>query len=148
MAEHFKALSAVFPVIFRDHDGKRQVLLHRRQNTGYQDGRLDISASGHVDEGETATAAAARECKEELGIDVDAGDLEFVHLSHRLDTDRTYYDMYFIVKAYRGIPRIMEADKCSQLDWFDLAGLPDDVISVRKRDLANIERGIYYSEKL
>lgn len=148
MAEHFRALSAVFPVIWRECEGKTQVLLHRRQHTGYQDSMLDISASGHVDEGETATMAAARECKEELGIDVDAHDLEFAHLSHRLDTDRTYYDMYFIVKRYKGEPCIMETDKCSQLDWFDMDALPDDVIPVRRQDLDHIGRGIRYSEKL
>ena len=54
MAEPFRAFSAVFTIITKSVAGNTQVLLHRRQNTGYQDGMLDIVASGHVDEGETA----------------------------------------------------------------------------------------------
>lgn len=112
MDEHFKALSAVFPIITRSDGTACKILLHRRTNTGYQDGKWDISGSGHVDEDETARAAVIRECKEELGIDVQVEELMFVHLSHRLSFDRTYYDIYFVVNNYAGEPTIMEPDKC------------------------------------
>lgn len=46
------------------------ILLHRRKNTGYEDGKWDIAGSGHVDEDETAQTAVIRECQEELGIEV------------------------------------------------------------------------------
>ena len=147
MAEHFKTLSAVFPVIFKTENNKTYVLLHRRLNTGYQDGNLDIAGSGHVDEGETAKMATARECKEELGIDVSIEDLTFIHLSHRF-TDRVYYDMYFRVDKYIGTPSIMEPDKCSELGWFDIDNLPDDMIECRKIVMNEYKNGHNYTEFL
>lgn len=84
MGEQLKSFSAIFPIILQNKDGNVQILLHRRKNTGYKDGKWDIAASGHVDEGETTKTAVIRECEEELGIDVKITDLSFVHLSHRV----------------------------------------------------------------
>ena len=70
MDEHFRSLSAIFPLIIKNVKNGIQILLHRRQNTGYQDGKWDIAGSGHVDEGETAQAAVIRECSEEIGLTV------------------------------------------------------------------------------
>lgn len=148
MGEHFKSLSAVFPIILKQNDSNMEILLHRRKNTGYQDGKWDIAASGHVDEGETAKMAVVRECSEELGIDVKITDLSFAHLSHRVSNSggRTYYDIYFVVNNYDGIPKIMEPDKCSELKWFKLNDLPNEIIDVRKIVLDNYRSNIPYSE--
>ena len=148
MDELFKSFSAIFPLIMKDNDGCVQILLHRRQNTGYQDGKWDIAGSGHVDKNETAQAAVIRECKEELGIDVQMENLSFVHLSHRLATDRTYYDIYFLVKAYKGAPCIMEPDKCSELKWFPINNLPKELIEHRRQDIQNYLNKNLYSEKI
>lgn len=148
MSERFKFLSAIFPIILREQETGIQILLHRRQNTGYQDEKWDITGSGHVEEGETAREAALRECKEELGIDVMANDLTFAHLSHRLCKGRTYYDIYFVVQAYSGTPSIMEPDKCSALAWFDIYHLPCDFIVCRKQDIQHYSGNIPYSEKI
>ena len=128
---NFKAYSAVFPIILND-DGKK-ILLHLRQNTGYQDGKWDTAASGHVDAGESAKQATIRECKEEIGIEVNAKDLDFAHLAHHFsESDRTYYHIYFVVNEYAGIPTIMESEKALKLEWFDLSELPDNMIPCRK----------------
>ena len=148
MSNHARNLSAVFPIILRQRENLTEILLHRRQNTGYEDGKWDIAASGHVDENEAATLAIVRECKEEVGIDVLAEDLEFAHLSHRFSTSRVYYDIYFVVKKYSGEPTIMEPDKCSALAWFDIRNLPCDIIDCRRIDIANYLSGVFYSEKL
>ena len=147
MNQHFRAHSAVFPVLLRMCDGRRQVLLHRRQNTGYMDGLWDIAGSGHVDAGETATQALIREAMEELGVVLRPEDVSFAHLSHRLGT-RTYYDLYFLVRAWIGTPRICEPEKCSALAWFDVDMLPEDLIGIRRTDLLHCMRGEVYSEKL
>jgi len=144
----FKSFSAVFPLILSPSESGIQILLHRRQNTGYQDGKWDIAGSGHVDENETAQMALVRECKEEIGIDVKSESISFVHLSHRLSKDRVYYDIYFTVGEYSGTPSIMEPDKCSDLTWFLIDNLPDDMIECRKQDVWNYLKNIYYSEKL
>ncbi|MEA4823471.1 MAG: NUDIX domain-containing protein [Clostridiaceae bacterium] len=148
MSEHYRSYSAVFPLIFRTHDAKKQVLLARRANTGYMDGCWDFAGSGHVDEGETATQAVVRECSEELGIRVDAGDVRFVHLSHRLGTrgGKTYYDIYFVVDRYAGEPRIAEREKCDGLEWFYTDALPEDMIGIRRQALKHYFNAELYSE--
>lgn len=148
MGKHFKSFSAIFPIILQEKDDTIQILLHRRKNTGYQDGKWDIAASGHVDEGETAKMAVVRECAEELGIDVKIKDLSFVHLSQRVSNTggRTYYDIYFVVNKYHGIPKVIEPDKCSELRWFKIDDLPNEIIDIRKIALDNYKNDIQYSE--
>ena len=145
MSEPFKSFSAVFPIITKVDGGVTKILMHRRQNTGYQDGKLDIAASGHVDDGETATAALIRECKEEIGIDVQINALKFVHLSHRI-SGRIYYDIYFSVDNFTGEPSIMEPEKCSELIWCNIDKLPDDVIECRKLVINECRKMNQYSE--
>ncbi len=148
MSQHFPCYSAVFPLLLREHNGKREVLLHRRRNTGYMDGKWDIAGSGHVDEDETARQALARECAEELGIRVRPEDAEFAHVCHRLgkEGDRTYYDLYFFVRTYEGTPAIMEPHKCDGLDWFPLDALPADMIDFRRLHLHQALTGVAYDE--
>lgn len=147
--EHFRSYSAVFPILLRTRDGRRQILLHRRENTGFMDGKWDFAGSGHVDEGETARMAVARECKEELGIGVAVRDVQFRHLSHRASASgRTYYDIYFEVLRYDGVPEIREPQKSSGLCWFELDSLPPDMIPVRREALRQALCGCPYSESL
>ena len=146
MNKPFKTYSAVFPLILKKEGEITKILLHRRQNTGYMDGKLDVAGSGHVDEGETATAALVRECREELGIEVDFADVAFAHLSHRFAPDRTYYDIYFVVKKYGKTPVIMEREKCLELAWVDISKLPDDVIPCRARVIEEFKGKSFYSE--
>ena len=153
MSGHAKTRSAIFPFILKIDKSKTMILLSRRQNTGYQDGKWDIAGSGHVDENETAKAAAIRECKEELGINVKAENLSFVHLSHRLSNvgchrGRIYYDIYFAVNDYDGEPCIMESDKCAELAWFPIDNLPTEIIPCRKQDIQNYIDNVPYSEKI
>jgi len=141
----FKSYSAVFPIILSDC--RQQILLHLRQNTGYQDGKWDTAASGHVDANESAKQAAARECKEEIGIDIKVDDLEFVHLTHHFsESDRVYYHIYFVVTDYRGVPTIMEPDKAASLKWFDLKDLPSDMVPCRKVSIEAWCNGNQYTE--
>ena len=148
MGEHFKCLSAIFPIIMRTKDEKKQVLLLRRENTGYMDGLWDFAGSGHVDENESAMQAVVRECREELGITVELKDIRFVHLSHRVGQNgaRTYYDIYFLVDRYTGEPYIAEPEKCSGLQWFAMDELPEDIIGIRKQAFLSYLKSEYYSE--
>lgn len=147
--DHFRTLSAVFPIILRREGGRTQILLHRRQNTGYMDGFWDVAGSGHVDGGETAAQALCRECGEELGIRVRPQDVEFVHLTHSVDSSdetETYYHLFFLVRAYEGTPQIMEPDKSAALAWFDLDALPEGLIPALRRDIGQALRGVVYGE--
>lgn len=146
--QHYRAYSAVFPIFIRTVDGRREVLLAKRQNTGYMDGKWDFAGSGHVDEGETATEALIREAKEELGITIKQQAVRFAYLLHRLGKQgrRTYYDISFFVEEYSGQPYIAEPEKCSGLEWFDTEQLPEEMIPIRKELLEACLKGERYGE--
>lgn len=148
MKERFSVPSASIVMLLKNEGGKIKALLQRRQNTGFMDGLWDLSCSGHVEHGESMTAAAVREAKEELGVTVEADKLKFFALVHKREKewDLTYYNAYFVCTEYVGEPEICEPHKCSELKWFDLDNLPDDLINDRKCALKAYLDGVDYIE--
>ena len=146
--KRYKVFSAVFPIIMKEEGGKRYVLLHKRQNTGYMDGKWDIAGSGHIEENETAVDAVIRESREEIGITVHRDKVKFALVSHKagLHGTKTYFDVYFWIEQYQGEPRIREPEKSSALLWHDADDLPSDMIEERKADLIWALRGEHYRE--
>ncbi len=73
------------------YDGEGRVLFQRRSHMtwNYPD-RWDISSAGHVNASETGLAAARRELKEELGLDVKPGQLQLMKIVKRAPWDVTY----------------------------------------------------------
>lgn len=136
----FKLILSVYLVLIKD--GK--VLLLRRANTGYEDGKYGLP-SGHADGGESGSAATAREAKEEAGIDVDPGDLKFVHCMHRIQNDERV-DFFFAAEKWQGEPKNMEPEKCDDLSWFALDDLPANTIPYIKEAIEHSQKGIYYSQ--
>ena len=65
MKERHKTPSAVFALFFKNN----QVLLQKRQNTGYMDGYYDFAASGHVELNESMTEALIKVPYSEFGWD-------------------------------------------------------------------------------
>lgn len=72
----------------KNNNNQVETLFQKRKNIGYCDGFYDLSASGHVDENESMKQAMCREAKEELGIDINVEDLEFVCMIHEISNDR------------------------------------------------------------
>lgn len=106
-----------------------QILLARRLNTGFQDGNYSLVA-GHVEEGESITAAALREAREEVGITLAAADLTFVHAMHRASADDLiYYDFFFTLEHWQGEIVNCEPEKCDDLRWFPLDALPVNTVA-------------------
>jgi isopentenyl-diphosphate Delta-isomerase len=65
--------------IWRVRDGNVEILLQQRSLTkNTWPGLYDISAAGHIDLGEEPIAAAIRETKEELGLDLTQEQLQLV----------------------------------------------------------------------
>lgn len=148
MKERFKAPCAVFVILERECEGRREILLQKRQNTGYMDGYWDLAASGHVEHGESLKTATVREAKEEIGIDFLEKDLELACMAHKFfkNEDITYYDVYFKVHKYTAEIKIGEPHKCSELCWFDIDKLPEKLIDNRGETLFNYFKGINYTE--
>ncbi|MDE6691551.1 MAG: NUDIX domain-containing protein [Clostridia bacterium] len=148
MSNPYLTPSAVILILMRERGGKKQILLQRRRNTGFADGLWDFSCAGKVEEGESMTAAAVREAKEELGITVAAENLQFAVLIHKCDKTckLVYYNAYFVCTDFIGEPTVCEPEKCSELKWFDLDNLPDDLIDDRKCALKAYLDGKHYIE--
>jgi len=138
--ERFKTPAAVFMLFIQDN----KVLLHRRQNTGWQDGNYDVP-SGHVEPDEELCVSAARESKEETGLTVSPDNLKVVHFMHCQFDDYTYFQIYLRVREFQGTPQIMEPDKCDHLDWFDLNALPDNLVPYVRQAIEKVNEGELYS---
>ena len=143
MSEKHKARLASF-VIF-ERDGK--ILLTRRFNTGYADGSYQMP-SGHVEEHEYPSEAAIREIKEEVGVDIDPGDLILVHISYRINSDTAgdYVDFFFKTSKWSGETTNAEPEKCDELIWVSMNQLPVNTVPVIREVISCILKNESYSE--
>lgn len=134
--------------LIKTNGDKKQILLQKRQNTGFADGMWDLSYAGHVEYKESMKQTAVREGKEELGVEIALEDLKFVTLIHKRDEacDVTYYNGYFCTEKYIGEPTICEPYKCSQIKWFDITDLPENLINDRKVAIKAYFNGTPYIE--
>lgn len=148
MNERFLTRSAVMLFLLRNNIENQEILLQKRFNTGYADGMWDCASSGHVEAYESMKMALVREANEELGIKIEISDVEFATITHRYTptTKDIYYNAFFVVKKYKGVPIIKEPDKCSELCWFGVNSLPDDFLVDRKQALSNYFSNIHYDE--
>lgn len=83
-----------------------------------------------MDYGESLTAAAVREVKEEAGVDIDPSALELMHVMHRSDKDddQERLDFYCLAHAWQGDPHLAELDKSDRVAWFTIAALPEHTL--------------------
>jgi 8-oxo-dGTP diphosphatase len=125
---------------------ENSLLLLRRANTGYEDGRLSVPA-GHLDGGESVTQAASRELREELGIEVEPGGLRFAHVMHRRKEDgEERVDFFLSCHRWKGEIENAEPDKCSELVWAVVTELPDDTVGYVRSAIEKASAEISFSE--
>ncbi len=129
MKEIFK--SSIYMLITNNN----KILLQKRKGSKLWPGYYALPA-GHIDEDENQYEALTREAKEELGIEIDLKDIinSYVVLRRNffeIDGKKLepYIDYYFEISKYRGIPKIMEIDKCDELIWADVNDLPEPFIN-------------------
>ena len=121
-----------------------KILLLRRFNTGYRDGWYSVPA-GHLDGGETVLAAAVREAREEIGVEIDPSALTFSSVMHRNEGDERI-DFFVHVHAWGGEPVNAEPDKCDELCWTPLDALPENLIPYVQRALENHANSVRFDE--
>jgi 8-oxo-dGTP diphosphatase len=137
MSSRFQINLAVY-LIFRQ--GKN-ILLLKRVNTGYADGKYSLVA-GHVDAGESFVSAAIREAQEEAGIVVEPSDLRLALTLHRQREDGlVYINCFFEVGDYSGEIKNNEPGKCDDLSWFDQDNLPESTLDYVRFALEKIAKG-------
>jgi 8-oxo-dGTP diphosphatase len=128
------------------------VLLLRRFNTGWEDGKYSVVA-GHVESSESPIGALLREAWEEAGIRIEIGDLEFVHVMHRRKpSGEEKVDLWFACDKWYGTPHNAEPEKCDDLGWFSLENLPPNIVAYVKAALSLISNGqrfsVFYDQTL
>lgn len=136
MGEIFTMTRARFPAtvhlfFFREN----QILLLRRFNTGFRDGEYSVPA-GHLEGGETVMEAAAREGKEEAGVQVALSNMTFSTVMHRIEDDERV-DFFVVVNKWDGEPFNAEPDKCDDLRWVAVDQLPENTVPYVRQALAN-----------
>ncbi len=115
---HFRNPGVGAAVLLRDDDGR--VLLVKRGPGSTMPGRWCIPA-GYVDYGEEVRAAAARELREETGLDADIGDVVFVR-SNFHDHAKLTVGIWFEGSVTGG--RLRAGDDAVDVGWFPLTELP------------------------
>ena len=117
-----------------------------RKNTGWMDGFYGLPA-GKVEKGESYSAGAVREAKEEAGIVIDVSDLIYTHTMHRHSSNEMdWVDVYFEATKWEGEPHNAEPEKAEEFAWLDMNNLPDNVVPPFQAALEAIQRGEKYSE--
>lgn len=141
--ERHKVVPAVY--CFLQKNGK--ILLTRRMNTGYEDGKYMVP-SGHVEKGESLTAATVRETMEEVGVSVRPEDLRLVHTMYRPSHDATgeRADFFFEAEKWQGEPQNCEPEKCDEVGWFPLGNLPENIVEYLHIAIVAAAEGILLSE--
>ncbi len=137
---HSRFPVAVHLFFFRDDC----VLLLRRFNTGWEDGKYSVPA-GHVDAGESVTEAAIREAHEEVGIPLKPGAVQVVHVMHR-KAEEERIDFFLVVNEWTGAITNQEPHKCDDLAWYSRSSLPSNVIPYVRQALENYQNGVAFSE--
>ena len=122
-----------------------EILLGKRQNTGWADGCWHVP-SGHGEDRESALTTLVRETGEELGVEITPGDARFAHLIHHW-TGSPRAAIFFEVTRWKGQPVNTEPDKCAGWEWFPLTALPDPMIPYAAQAITHYVKSEPYSER-
>ena len=116
-----------------------ELLLLRRANTGFMDGHYALPG-GHRQTGETVTAAAIRECREEARIEVaEIGPAVVMPYDGGVD-------FIFEAKDWSGEPGIGEPGKCDDMIFAPPHRLPSPTVAFVGVALECRARGVWYRE--
>lgn len=141
MPERHTPRTASYLILEKDD----QILLMKRKNTGFKDGKYSLVA-GHVDEGENFREAMIREAEEEIGVKIDKEELETVSIMHRRSEGSVYVDVFFKTENWDGEPSNEEPKKCGELLWTEKDNLPENTIDYVRKVIDEIDRGLEYQE--
>ena len=136
---------AVYVLIERE--GK--YLFVRRANTNWMDDHYGLPG-GKVEWQEGCLAAAAREAREETGVEIAPEHLEHaVTLWRREDADdpaMEWCDIGFVARQWGGEPYNAEPHMHDSIAWFGLHELPENVVPSVRHIMTLFEQGVTYGE--
>jgi 8-oxo-dGTP diphosphatase len=91
---------------------------------------------GHIEYGESFLQSAQRETKEEAGIEIK--DIEILGVTSDVyeAENKHYITVHTKPTSFSGQPALMEPEKFSEMKWFDLSQLPENLFPANKNFLA------------
>jgi ADP-ribose pyrophosphatase YjhB (NUDIX family) len=90
---------------------------------------------GKVSFGEKLIDAVRREFLEEYEMEIEVVELLSVD-DHILVEEKQYWiSPTYLARHLRGVPRIVEPEKCSAIGWFSLSALPEPLSLITQLDL-------------
>ena len=109
-------------------ENQNKILLMKRKNTGYGDGKYSLPG-GHVEANEEIRKALVREAKEEIGININVEDVEFYKvLNRKVSENQEYVDFVFKTNRWSGDVSNNEKDKCEEIIWADKDQIPENTL--------------------
>lgn len=139
--EHIKLPVAVHLIMLQNE----KILLQRRFNTGYEDGKYGIVA-GHINGNETIVQAMLREAYEEAGIHLNIKHTNIVQVMHRKKSNEERIDYFINCSNWFGEIQNMEIDKCDDLSWFPIKDLPQNMIGYVRFAIDSYLKNIQFTE--
>lgn len=140
-SERFTLRAAVYLILLNDD----KVLLSRRFNTGWMDGKYSLIA-GHLDGNEAVFDTMVREALEEAGIKINRNDLIPIRVLHRKSDNQEYVDFFFMTERWEGEPSIQEPNKCDDMSWFPINNLPENVLTYVKETVETCRDNVSFVE--
>ena len=96
---------------------------------------------GHLEPAESVLECAVRELREEIGVEVAAGDLHFAHACHAFTTSgESRMALFFEATRWTGTPVIAEPASCDALDFFPIGALPRPMVPYHAQAIARYLR--------
>lgn len=132
----------VAAVIVHDEPAGRVLLLQRGAGSRFAPLHWDLP-SGKADKGESVTAAAARELKEETGLTVDPASLTIAGIIHGawgVEAPNGFLTVIFAARAWDGEPVNAEPRKHAQVVWFPVGKVPAELVPGRREALLSYLR--------
>ena len=110
------------------NDNNEILLLKRSGKIRNEDGFWS-KPGGSVEFGEKVTDAIKREIKEELGVDIEL--LQFLGYNDHIipDENQHWVAIHYLAKIINGTPENLEPNKHSEIKWFPINDLPENITS-------------------
>lgn len=141
--QRFKCPVAVHLILIENN----QILLLRRQNTGFSDGMYSVPA-GCIEGEESVTQAMIREAWEEIGLNLKPEWLRVSTILHRKASVHNWESivLFFMLSQYEGAIENREPEKCDDLRFFPLDKLPENTIPYVRTGIDLSLKGIPFAE--